>query len=415
MRLTDKLRFRWTMLTKGMRHGEDFMDHLYKIYLNHDKIIHWRGGLPVFSGSSPPPYSKPAAYMLAKRMMAVFQNRTIPNLMSFAINDICNAGCDHCSFFEGHHQSGKHVLSFEEAKDLIRQAQDLGVSIINFVGGEPLMRKDICEIIASVDKDRSVTSMFTNGWYLPENVQKLKASGLDTINVSLDSADPAEHDKKRKVKGLFERGVEGLRLAKKAGMTTAISCCVFENDIDNGNFEAIVEMGKKIGVHEIIVFDAIPAGRMKNRKDLMGRPDIAQRLIDKAQHYNTRDDYPGILVYSYVTSWKSTGCCGGISYFYVTPYGDICCCDFNPHGMGNVLEDPLQTIWDRFGKDPEFLSASWNGCKTKDPDYRERRVKEITSLPIGASTCGGGCTDCNCGSVNPSPTTLTSIDLPLRV
>ena len=53
-------------------------------------------------------------------------------------------------------------LSTEEAKRLIDDAEDLGVTVIAFTGGEPLLRKDIFELVAHVDENKAVPIMFTN-------------------------------------------------------------------------------------------------------------------------------------------------------------------------------------------------------------------------------------------------------------
>ena len=52
-------------------------------------------------------------------------------------------------------------MSLEQSKKLIKDAQSLGVSVINFVGGEPFMRDNLVEIIASVDKEIPTTILFT--------------------------------------------------------------------------------------------------------------------------------------------------------------------------------------------------------------------------------------------------------------
>lgn len=65
-----------------------FTERLYKIYLNHSKVIHYRDGHPVYSLSTPALYSKPAANMFARTLYRGIQNRNMPNLMSFAVTDV---------------------------------------------------------------------------------------------------------------------------------------------------------------------------------------------------------------------------------------------------------------------------------------------------------------------------------------
>ena len=98
-RLLAWLRFRWALATHSFGFGLDLTRQLYRIYLNHTKVIHYRGGCPVYSLTTPALFSSPAAHFLARALYRTIQNRNLPNLLSLAVNDVCNAACEHCSFF----------------------------------------------------------------------------------------------------------------------------------------------------------------------------------------------------------------------------------------------------------------------------------------------------------------------------
>ncbi len=365
----NKLKFKFFLSFKTLPYTEEYLRRIYKIYLNHDKIIHYRDGYPVFSLSTPAVFSKPAANMLARSVFSNIQNRNLPNLMSFAVNDICNANCEHCSFFEGVDDKNRQVLTLEQSKKLISDAQELGVAVINFVGGEPLLRKDLPELISSVDKDLSTTTIFTNGALLASRAEILKKKGLDGVYVSIDSADSATHDKKRGVKGLFAKAMQGIEASRVAGLTVGMSCTITEVEFRNGELRKLIELAKRISVHEVVVFDTIPTGRLKGCSNLVDNNDWIEDLIAFTKKYNQDLSYPGILVYAYATSYRSTGCSGGTSYFYVTPYGDISPCDFNHHQFGNILDEPLFKIWERLTNKNDYRQATWNGCKMKDSNF----------------------------------------------
>jgi MoaA/NifB/PqqE/SkfB family radical SAM enzyme len=317
-------------------------------------------------------------------MFRSIQNKNLPNLMSFAINDDCNAGCKHCSFFSGVDDKTKQILSTDEAKRVIREAQEIGVSTINIVGGEPTLRKDLTDLIRSVDKDLTQVIMFTNGSLIKELAGKLKKAGLDGVYVSIDWSTAEKHDKHRMHKGLFEKAMAGIAEAKRVGLTVGISTCMTPESTADGEFERMVELGKRLGVHEIIVFDAMPTGRFKFRKDLVDNPDWVEDLISRSKQFNADETYPGILVWGYATSHRSVGCTCGTSYFYLSPYGDIMSCDFNHAAFGNIREKPLFMLWDGLTTKKEFCSAKWGGCKIKDSTTRD-----------GATvTSGKGCSGC---------------------
>ena len=367
--LINKLKLKWFISRRTLGYTQDYLEQMYRVYLNHAKIIHWRDGYPVYSLSTPAVFSKPAANFLARSLYRTIQNKNLPNLMSFAVNDICDAVCEHCSFFDGVDEPGRPVLSLEQCQDLIRQAQTLGVSVINFVGGEPLLRDDLPQIINSVDKDLSCTVLFSNGSNLAERATELKKAGLDGVYISLDAANAADHDRFRGRPGLFEQALKGIAQVKSLGLTTGISCSISPEAFQAGELSKIIELGKEIGVHEVLVFDALPSGRYKDRQDLVDNPDWVEAMIDSFHPYNQDPDYPGVIAFAYMASHRSVGCSCGTSYFYVSPYGDIMSCDFNHAKFGNVLDAPLYKIWDHMTSIPDFQQAKWGGCKIKDSAY----------------------------------------------
>ena len=385
-RWSHRWRLKWFLATKALDFSTAFTERLYQIYLNHSKVIHFRDGHPVFSLSTPALYSKPAANMMARTLYRGIQNRNMPNLMSFAVTDACNARCEHCSFYEAIDEPGRRVMNLAECRKLIRDAQELGVSIINFVGGEPLKRPEILEIIAAVDKDQSATSLFTNGWALPDLARGLRKAGLDGVYVSLDSTDAAEHDRIRGLRGLFDRAVRGVEAALRTGMSVGVSTCLTPERFADGEFERMVEFARRLGVHELMVFDAMPVGRSKDHPDLMDNEAWKEDLIERSTRYNRDPAYPGILVHAYTVSHRSVGCSCGTSYFYLTPYGDITSCDFNHRGFGNALEEPLHVIWDRMTSHEAYQQAKWGGCKVKDSMFLTEKLGTCDKTPAYAKS-----------------------------
>lgn len=368
IKIINKIRLIFTSLTKIGPYSNTLIEMIYERHLNHHKVIHYRNGFPVYSNLLPALYSKPCASIINNLIFRVIQNRPLPSLMSIALTDICNAKCEHCSFFTSVDKKQK-IMTKNEIQNLIKQAQDLGVAIINFVGGEPLMHPQIFEIIKMVDKRKSTINLFTNGWFLKEKAVLLKKSGLDSLYVSLDASDAKTHDKKRGLLGLFNRATDGIKSAKKAGLTVGISCCIDKNTFENGEFDKLIELSRQYKVNEVLVFDTLPVGRSCQRTDLSGHQKWIEKMIEHVGKYNQDKNYPGVLVYAYFASHMAAGCSGGTSYFYVSPYGEICPCDFYHHKFGNIKNEKLITIWGRMNNQLASNGAKWGGC----------RVKEITN------------------------------------
>src|SRR3989338_1143286 len=110
IKLLRKTRLQWFLAKKALSFSTEFTDRLYKIYLGHNKVVHFRDGHPVYSLSTPAIYSKPAANFFAQQFYKTMRNKNVPNLMSFAVTDVCNAKCEHCSFFDSVDMIKKEVL-----------------------------------------------------------------------------------------------------------------------------------------------------------------------------------------------------------------------------------------------------------------------------------------------------------------
>ncbi len=373
----NKIKLKLFLLSHSLDYSIDFMERLYFVYLNHNKIIHYRDNHPVYSLSTPALFSKPSANFFSRLLFRVIQNKNTPNLMSFAVNDVCDSKCDHCSFFTRVDNKKRNVLTTEQAKSAIMQAQELGVSVINFVGGEPLLREDLPKLIQSIDKDLSTVVLFTNGSQLSRRIKELKEAGLDSVYISIDSADSKKHNSIRHNPGVFQKAVEGIQKAQSLGLSTGISCVITPESFEKGELDKIVHLAKKIGVHEVLVFDSLPVGRLSSRKDLFGNQHWIEKLIQASKKYNNNPNLPGVLVYAYATSHRGAGCSGGTSYFYISPYGDISPCDFNGQSFGNLLKEPLYEIWERMTSNSLYEQSTWGGCKARNQKYAKLINKKL--------------------------------------
>ncbi|MDG2398246.1 MAG: radical SAM protein, partial [Candidatus Marinimicrobia bacterium] len=115
------------------------------------------------------------------------------NYLRLALNEQCNLRCIYCMPEEGiDFRSKDKLLTTEEIFRLIEIASQMGVSKIRFTGGEPLLRKDISELVRFSHHCKGIESVHltTNGLLLSKQIDKLEASGLSGINISLDTLTP---------------------------------------------------------------------------------------------------------------------------------------------------------------------------------------------------------------------------------
>ncbi|MDL2327652.1 GTP 3',8-cyclase MoaA [Ruminococcaceae bacterium OttesenSCG-928-A11] len=119
--------------------------------------------------------------------------RTI-NYLRVSVTDRCNLRCRYCMPEEGV-PSIPHgeVLSFDEITRLVGVMAGLGVDRVRLTGGEPLVRKGLPELAAKIKAVKGITflGLTTNGVLLAEQAEDLLAAGVDGLNISLDTVDPA--------------------------------------------------------------------------------------------------------------------------------------------------------------------------------------------------------------------------------
>ena len=122
-------------------------------------------------------------------------NRTI-DYMRVSVTDRCNLRCTYCMPPEGV-PLGTHgdILSYEQITKVVTVAAQLGITKVRLTGGEPLTRRDIEKLVGMISAIDGIEEvcMTTNGLKFPELAEKLKVAGLDRVNISLDSLDPAKY------------------------------------------------------------------------------------------------------------------------------------------------------------------------------------------------------------------------------
>ena len=145
-------------------------------------------------------------------------NRQI-NYLRISVTDRCNLRCVYCMPAGGiSHKPHQEILSFEQIYKFVRVAAGLGIEKVRITGGEPLIRKDLPLLIAQLKTIGGLKeiALTTNGMNLSEYAFILKKSGLDRINVSLDSLDA---DKFQEITrgGSLKAVLKGIDSALEAG------------------------------------------------------------------------------------------------------------------------------------------------------------------------------------------------------
>jgi len=160
-------------------------------------------------------------------------NRKI-NYLRISVTDRCNLRCRYCMPEEGvQWLNPDDILSFEEIVDVVRSATRMGINKIRLTGGEPLVRKDIVDLVGMIAciEDVRDLALTTNGILLGKLAGELRSAGLMRVNVSLDTLDPVRF-KALTRGGNLQQVLDGIQAAREAGLDPVKINCVVTGSSD---------------------------------------------------------------------------------------------------------------------------------------------------------------------------------------
>ena len=300
-------------------------------------------GQKVFTNTFTPYYPSLAYDRFLKGVVSVGAGKPLPVVTNFAVTPQCPCNCWHCSFSD---RSKDEVLTLEQLKESIADAQHLGSSVIGFTGGEPLMRTDLEEIIAAVD-ERSMPIMFTTGYQLTiERVRRLKEAGLEIPVISLDHYRAEKHDDGRRTKGIFEYAVNAIRMFKEEGFYVAVSFVPNKELVDDRKeLYKVIEFFRELGINDMRLTSPILSGHLTARPEEKLTAENVATIFEVQKFCSKTPGYPGVFAYDFFESELYYGCGAGYNYMFIDSQGNLCPCDFTMISFGNILEKPLPDIW----------------------------------------------------------------------
>lgn len=156
--------------------------------------------------------------------------------LRISVTDRCNLRCIYCMPEKGISSIGyEEVLRYEEIVKLVKVATELGINNIRITGGEPLIRKDLVNLIKLLREFKEIKdlSLTTNGVFLEKYIDDLISAGLDRVNISIDSLNPKIY-KHITCRGNLNDVIKGLKKAIDSSIRPIkINVVVMKNINDN--------------------------------------------------------------------------------------------------------------------------------------------------------------------------------------
>ena len=179
--------------------------------------------------------------------------------LRISITQRCNFRCDYChKEGEGCSRGISEEMTVEEIVRIARIAISLDISRIKLTGGEPLMRKDLCNIVKKIAaisglKDLSLT---TNGSLLAFEAEKLQKCGLKRLNISLPTLNPPKYHKL--TDGTLDNAIEGVKAAVGVGLNPVKLNMVILNKINVDDVPEMMDFASQTGtILQLIELDPV--------------------------------------------------------------------------------------------------------------------------------------------------------------
>ena len=182
--------------------------------------------------------------------------------LRLSVTDLCDLRCRYCMPAEGvRKRPHSEICSVEELVEITRQAVALGVRKVRLTGGEPLVRRgilDVCRGIAALEGVKELC-LTTNGTALSRMAAPLRESGVDRLNISLDTLRPDRFAHMTRV-GRLEDVLAGLEAAKAAGFTDTKLNVVLMKGFNEDEIPAFVDLARREPL-EVRFIELMPIGQ----------------------------------------------------------------------------------------------------------------------------------------------------------
>jgi cyclic pyranopterin phosphate synthase len=246
------------------------------------------------------------------------------------------------------------MLSYEEIEYVSDIFVSLGIEKIRLTGGEPMMRRDIESIIGKLaalrPKGLKDLALTTNGYFLPDRAEGLKAAGLDRITISLDSL---KRDVFKQMTGVdvLDRVLDGIASAKSAGLIPIKVNAVIVRGHNENEVADFADFAREHDVKmRFIEFMPLDSGHEWAREQVVSGKEIRERISERfplvaieeprgsetSSRYRFADGAPGeIGIIAPVTE----PFCGACSRIRLTSDGQIRTCLFSTveHSLRDVV------------------------------------------------------------------------------
>ena len=282
-----------------------------------------------------------------------------PGYLQFAITNICNAKCDFCGFaVDRFDPKQRRSVTLQEARDVIDICVNNHIGYLLFVGGEPLVHKDL-RAMTRYAAERGIHPMVcTNGsLWTEQNMGDLAADGLSSVIMSIDAHDVVKHEKNRGLPEVCRKIKRANEVFRELGVQTTASVTASKLIDDYDKLPAfLTELGFKSCTFSYPLSSLASSYLSFSDSTLVSyKTEELIQVFEKIKQMKRRSRFPVVNPMESLTEMQrhlrkqpeKFGCLGGHKYFYLDWHLNLYRCHFWETPMCNIYDfDPSKLIRD---------------------------------------------------------------------
>ena len=243
-------------------------------------------------------------------------------------------------------------LDTKEALGLVCDIKkEFSNTVLVLSGGEPLLRKDLFEILSCAFSVGLKTALATNGTLLGEReAAKFKELDVKRVSISLDSVEQRHHDTSRGIDGSFKKALSSSAILKKHNIPFQINFTITKTN--SNEIHSVADLALSMGAEAVHYFVLVPVGcgMEISQNQMLDARDMDKVLLKiKSLSEEMLIEIKPTCAPQYVRFVKegvSSGCLAGSRVFFISSEGDIYPCGYLPARAGSLREEYIADIWE---------------------------------------------------------------------
>lgn len=273
-----------------------------------------------------------------------------PGYLQFAITNICNAKCDFCGFAVDRFDPKKRrSVTLKEARDVIDIAVKNHIGYLLFVGGEPLVHRDLRAMVRYAAESGIHPMICTNGsLWTEQNMRELAGDGLSSVIMSIDAHDVAKHEKNRGLPEVCRKIQRANAVFDELGLQTTASVTASKLIDDYDKLpDFLTELGFKSCTFSYPLTSLASSYLSFSDSSLVSyQTDELIQVFEKIKSMKARSGFPVVNPTESLTEMQRHlrreperfGCLGGHKYFYLDWNLNLYRCHYWETPMCNIYE-----------------------------------------------------------------------------